>query len=108
MRQTGYDVFPAFRLALREQILAGGIGPYEVEFVAYNDNADPVFAARVAHNVVEDARMLAVIGHGLPAPSAAALSVYAAAQLPVIMLAGPNPSCIAQPFVYTGLINPHI
>ncbi|HEY3342052.1 MAG TPA: hypothetical protein VGK81_08545, partial [Anaerolineae bacterium] len=38
-REVGYDAFPAMRLALRQQIQAGGIGNYEVEFVAYNDNA---------------------------------------------------------------------
>ena len=109
LRQAGYDAFPAFRLALREQIVAGGTGPYDIEFVAYNDNADPAFAERVAHNVVEDGRVLAVIGHVLTTTSAAAQPVYAEAQLPMVTLAPSTrdaPHCVAQPFVYTGLITP--
>ena len=74
--------------------------------MAYNDNADPAFAARVAHNVTEDPQVLAVIGHVLPATSAAALPIYAAAQLPVMTLAGSSPGCSTQPFVYPGPINP--
>jgi len=105
LRQAGYDAFPAFRLALREQIAAGGVGPYQIEFVAYNDNADPAFAARVAHNVVEDARVLAVIGHLLPETSAAAMPVYATAQMPVITLAGPDTTCRTPPCAYAGFVN---
>ena len=51
---VGYEAFPAMRIALREQIAAGGIGGFQVEFVAYNDNADPALAARMARNVLMD------------------------------------------------------
>src|SRR5450759_1292410 len=84
-REVGYDAFPALRLALRQQIQAGGIGNYEVEFVAYNDNADPAFAERVAHNVVQDQQVVAVIGHLRLEPTLTAMHVYTEAGLPLVV-----------------------
>jgi ABC-type branched-subunit amino acid transport system substrate-binding protein len=84
-REVGYDAFPAMRLALREQIRSGGVGYYEVSFVAYNDNADPVFAERVAHNVVLDDDVIAVIGNLRRDTTLAALPVYTSSLLPVIV-----------------------
>ncbi|HEY3290183.1 MAG TPA: ABC transporter substrate-binding protein [Anaerolineae bacterium] len=84
-REVGYDAFPAMRLALRDQIRAGGVGNVEVTFVAYNDNADPVFAEHVASNVAIDGDVLAVIGNYRMDTTLAALHVYTASQLPVIV-----------------------
>ncbi len=86
-REVGYDAFPAMRLALRQQIIAGGVGNYEVSFVAYNDNADPFFAERVAHNVVQDESVMAVIGHLRRDTTQQALPVYVDGlrSLPVIV-----------------------
>lgn len=81
---VGYEAFPALRIALREQIAAGGIGGFQVEFVAYNDNADPAQAARMARNVVLDESVVAVIGHYRLDTTLAALSVYTQAGLPVV------------------------
>ena len=85
LRDVGYQAFPAFRLALREQIAAGGIGRYQVEFVAYNDDGDAESAQRVARNVVSDPDVVAVIGHYRMDTTLAALSVYTAAGLPVLV-----------------------
>ncbi len=81
---VGYEAFPAMRIALREQIAAGGIGGFQVEFVAYNDNADPVQAARMARNVVLDESVVAVIGHYRLDTTLAALAVYTQAGLPLV------------------------
>jgi ABC-type branched-subunit amino acid transport system substrate-binding protein len=88
-REVGYDAFPAMRLALREQIRAGGVGTgsnaaYQVEFVAYNDNADPAVAERVAHDVVIDDDVVAVIGHFRTDTTLAAMHVYTEAQLALL------------------------
>jgi ABC-type branched-subunit amino acid transport system substrate-binding protein len=103
---VGYAVFPALRLALREQNAAGSIGNYYVELVAYNDNADPTFAARVAHNVAQDESVVAVIGHLLPLTTNAALPVYAKAGLSVLSMEGTTASCDAKTYVFRGPINP--
>ncbi len=85
LRDVGYQAFPAFRLALREQIAAGGIGRYQVEFVAYNDDGSPEAAQRVARNVVSDPDVVAVIGHYRTDTTLAALGVYTAAGLPMLV-----------------------
>lgn len=103
-RQTGYDAFPAMRMALREVNAAGGAGRYNIEFVAYNDNADPAFAARVAHTVVQDPGVLAVLGHLRQDTTDAALPTYAQAALPVLALDDAPVTCNANPNVFRGSI----
>ena len=103
-RQIGYNAFPAMRMALREVNTAGGIGRYAIEFVAYNDNADPIFAARVAHNVVQDSQVLIVLGHLRQDTTDAALPVYAQAGLPVLALDAVPASCNTNTFVFRGPI----
>lgn len=100
LRQIGYDVFPAMRLAIREQINAGGVGNAFVTFVAYNDSADPQMAARVAHNVVLDSEVLAVMGHLTLSTTLAAMDVYTRANLPLITLLVPANQIPQSPFVF--------
>ena len=84
LRQVGYDAFPALRLAIRDAIQAGGVGGYNVTFVAYNDNGDAALAERVAHDVAIDPEVVAVIGNWVPTTTLAALHVYTEAGLPVL------------------------
>jgi ABC-type branched-subunit amino acid transport system substrate-binding protein len=84
LREVGYQAFPALRLAVREQLAAGGAAGYDVSFVAYNDDGDPAVAARVARNVALDASVMGVIGHYRPDTTLAALGVYTAAGLALI------------------------
>ena len=80
----GYEAFPAMRIALREQISAGGLGGYQVEFVAYNDNADPAQAERAARSAVMDESVVAVIGHFRLDTTLAALPIYTQAGVPIV------------------------
>lgn len=80
-RSLGYDAFPAMRVALR-----AAIPSLPVDFVAFNDDADPERAARVAANIARDPAVLVVIGHGLLSTTLAALPIYAAAGLPVLVI----------------------
>jgi ABC-type branched-subunit amino acid transport system substrate-binding protein len=99
-REVGYDAFPAMRLALRQQIQAGGIGDYQVEFVAYNDNADPAFAERVAHNVTLDADVMAVIGNLRTDTTRAAQPVYSQAHLALVVPDLPADQLPSEPYVF--------
>lgn len=99
-RQVGYDVFPALRLAIREQINAGGVGGAFVTFIAYNDSADPAMAARVAHNVALDPEVLAVMGHLTLSTTLAAMDVYTNAHLPLLTLLVPADQVPQSPFVF--------
>jgi ABC-type branched-subunit amino acid transport system substrate-binding protein len=84
-RQIGYDAFPALRLAVRDAITRGPVNGVQVEFVAYNDNADPQMARRVASNVAADPDVVAVIGHLEFSTTLAALDVYRAVGLPLLV-----------------------
>jgi ABC-type branched-subunit amino acid transport system substrate-binding protein len=99
-REVGYDAFPAMRLALRQQIQAGGLGDYEVTFVAYNDNADPAFAERVAHNVVLDDSVMAVIGNLRSETTRAAQPVYSQAHLALVAPGVPADQLPSGPYVF--------
>lgn len=84
-REVGYAAFPAFRLALRQQMEAGGIGNYQVSFVAYNDNANTSDARLAAASLVLDEQVIAVIGHLRADTTNAALSTYTDARLPMVV-----------------------
>lgn len=95
-RQTGYDAFPALRMAVREQIAAQRGAPFQITFIAYNDNADPAFAEQVARNVAIDPDTLVVIGHLLPATTRAAQPIYTQAGLPILTLDDTPTDCAAR------------
>jgi hypothetical protein len=80
-REVGYGVFPGFRDEVQAQIARRAGRSWQVTFVAYNDNADPADAARVARNVIADPDVLMVLGHWLPDTTAASAPAYAAAGL---------------------------
>ncbi len=80
-RSVGYAAFPAMRLALRE-----AIPTVPIDFIAFNDDGDPAGAARVAADIARDPSVLLVIGHGGLSTTLAALPVYAAAGLPIIVI----------------------
>ncbi len=84
LRQVGYDAFPAFRLAIREHIRAGGSARAFVSFIAYTDDGDPDKARQVARQVARDPEVLVVVGHFLTITTLAALPIYAEAGLPLI------------------------
>ena len=80
-RAIGYAAFPAMRLALRDAMPAAPI-----DFIAFNDDGDPAGAARIAADIARDPAVLVVIGHGALSTTLAALPVYVAAQLPIIVI----------------------
>ncbi len=84
-RQIGYDAFPAVRLAVRDEIARSMDARVAITFIAYNDDADPDRAGRVARNIALDDDTLIVIGHLALSTTLAALPVYADAGLPLIV-----------------------
>jgi len=83
-RYAGYDAFYAVRLALRAANASGGVGGYNVELVAYDDQGTISGARTVARNLVLDPQVIAVIGHFRDETTAAARGVYAQADVPLI------------------------
>jgi ABC-type branched-subunit amino acid transport system substrate-binding protein len=83
-RYVGYDVIYAARLAVREANVAGGVGGYSVELVAYDDGADPLEALEQARKLAVDPEVVAAIGHFRGETTTAALDVYADAGIPLV------------------------
>ena len=95
-RAMGYDAIYAARLAARQANAAGGIGGYRVTLVALDDRGDPELAAQTAAALAVDPAVVAVVGHYLPATTAAAAEVYANAAQPLLP-AGASPFAAADP-----------
>ena len=65
--------------------------PFRVEVAAFDDRADPAEAYNVANLIVDDPRIVAVIGHYSSDCSERAARVYARAPLAMISPASTNP-----------------
>lgn len=100
LRRVGYDVFPAFRLAIREHIRQGGAGQAFVTFIAYDDRGDPIMAARVARQVALDPEVVAVIGHFVLSSTLAAIPAYLEAGLPIVAPHVPADALPEHPLVF--------
>lgn len=94
-QSVGYAAFPAMRLALRE-----AIPKVPIDFIAFNDDGSPAGAARAAADIVRDPAVLVVIGHGALSTTLAALPVYAAAGLPMIVIGALPDAVPAQAGVF--------
>lgn len=96
-RSIGYEAFPAFRIALREQAAQPGT---RVTFVAFTDDGDPKKAERVARAVTQDPQVVLVMGHFLPDTTARALPIYTQAGLPVLVMGAPPAQTSSNPLVF--------
>jgi ABC-type branched-subunit amino acid transport system substrate-binding protein len=83
-REIGYDVIPATRLAVREWAAQNPDANLVFEIVAYDDLGDPQLAVEQARRLVVDPDVAIMLGHWRESTTAAALSTYAEADLPVI------------------------
>ncbi len=97
-RHVGYDVFPAFRLAIREH--AQRLSPVAVTFIAFDDRGDPEMATRVAQQIVRDPEVVGVIGHFALSTTLAALPVYTQAGMPLLAPHTPADALPAHPLVF--------
>jgi len=57
---------------------------FHLRLVVFDDQNDPDLAANVARQIVDDEKIIAVVGHATSDASLAAAPIYAAASLPVI------------------------
>ena len=89
-RQIAYEAIAAARLAVRELNVAGISGGCAVELLALDDSGDPLEAVRQAQKVLLDPQVVAVIGHWLPATTAAAAPIYARVGLQLLSTEQPD------------------
>jgi branched-chain amino acid transport system substrate-binding protein len=83
-RYVGYDAFYAARLALREANAQGGVGGYNLELVAFDDQGTASEAQVVARNLALDPKVVAVVGHFIDESTRAAQALYEQAGLPLV------------------------
>ena len=95
-RYVGYDAIYAVRLALREVNQRGGVSGYGVTLVAYDDRGEPAMAAEQVRKLAVDPDVLGALGHFRDPTTAAALSAYGQAGLPLVMptTCGTGPSTV--------------
>lgn len=79
-----------------EQANASGRLPFRVEVAAFDDRADPAEADNVAHLIVSDPRIAAVVGHYNSECSVRAARVYAQASLAMISPCSTNTELTRQ------------
>ena len=91
-RQIAYEAIAAARMAVRELNAAGISGGCAVELLALDDSGDPLRAVEQAEKVLLDPQVVAVIGHWLPATTAAAAPVYARGGLKLLSTEQPDTS----------------
>ena len=75
-RAIGYDAIYAARLAVREVNEAGGVAGYKIALVALDDGGQPDLATQVAHSLVLDPQIVAVVGHGQAKTTAVVAPIY--------------------------------
>jgi hypothetical protein len=91
-RDLGYAVLGAVRLAIAEQNAAGGWRGRPVTLAALNDEDEPAQARLRARELSIDPSVIAVVGHWSWAATAAALPVYQAAGLRLVVPVAGGPA----------------
>ena len=91
-RQIAYEAIAAARMAVRELNAAGISGGCAVELLALDDSGDPLRAVEQAEKVLLDPQVVAVIGHWLPATTAAAAPIYSRGGLQLLSTEQPDTS----------------
>jgi branched-chain amino acid transport system substrate-binding protein len=91
----GQGLRRAVELAVAEANASGRL-PFRLEVAAFDDRADPAEAENVAHLIVSDPRIAAVVGHYNSECSVRAARIYAQAPLAMISPASTNPELTRQ------------
>ena len=91
----GDGIRRAVELAV-EEANASGRFPFKLEAAAFDDRADPREAVNVAHLIVSDPRIVAVVGHYNSGCAIEAAKVYAGGPIAMISPSATNPSVTRQ------------
>lgn len=96
--EVGQDLLNGIRLAVDERNAAGGVLGQQVEFVQFDDAADPKQAVAVAQKIASDPTIVGVVGHMNSGTTKAASPVYHEAGIPIVMPVPTNPEITTQGF----------
>ena len=96
--EFGMDLINAARMAIDEKNAQGGIKGRKLVLVTEDDKGDPKDAVTVAHRIVQDKRIIGIMGHLNSGTTLAASPIYAEAGIPVVMPVPTNPKITQQGF----------
>lgn len=97
-REYGLDLIRAARIAVEEANEAGGVHGRTLVLVTEDDKGDPRDAVTVAQRIVQDSRIIGVMGHLNSGTMLAAVPIYGDAGMPVVMPVPTNPQITRQGF----------
>lgn len=93
------------QLAIDDLNASGGILGRQVELVPFDDKGDPKEAVSVAQRIVDDASIVAVIGHLYSSSTIAAGPIYTKGKVPLVAVAATNPKVVTVGGDYVFRIN---
>lgn len=96
--EVGQDLINGERLAVDEINAAGGLLGKKIELISMDDKADPKEAVSVAHKLVSDFQVVAVVGHLNSGATLPASRVYHQGGMVMLTPASTNPKITKQGF----------
>ncbi len=99
-KYTGYgnDLINAARMAVEETNAQGGINGSKLILVTEDDKGDAKDAVTIAHKIIQDKKIIGIMGHLNSGTTLAASSIYGEAGIPVVMPVPTNPKITQQGF----------
>ncbi|MFX1445985.1 MAG: branched-chain amino acid ABC transporter substrate-binding protein [Promethearchaeota archaeon] len=94
----GLDYLNAAKLAVNEANLEGGVLGKNIELVPMDDKADPKEAVSVAHKLVSDPDVVAVVGYPNSGNALPASKIFHENMVPLVITAATNPKITQQGF----------
>ena len=96
--EFGMDLINAARMAIEEKNAQGGIKGKKLVLITEDDKGDPKDAVTVALKIVQDKRIVGVMGHLNSGTTLAASPIYGEAGMPVVMPVPTTPKITQQGF----------
>lgn len=91
LAENGKDMSNGAKLAFDEINNKGGLKGVKIKYELFDDQADPKMAVNVANKIVQNEKIIAVVGHLTSGCMSAASKVYFDKGIPVIMPVPTNP-----------------
>ncbi len=91
LAENGKDMANGATLAIDEINERGGIKGKKIKYILFDDQSEPKMAANVANRIIQDKKIIAVIGHLSSGCMLAAAPIYNKVEIPVIMPVPTNP-----------------
>jgi ABC-type branched-subunit amino acid transport system substrate-binding protein len=102
---SGQEMVQSAHLYFDRLNAEGGVNGHPVELLVYDDQNTPELAKQVAQEIVDDGRVMLVIGHSTSTASAAASPIYEAAGISAITSTSTADNVTASPWYFRSVFN---